>query len=372
MGRYKQPYSIYKRDTGYYYYRTYDELGRRTVAKSTGKTSQVAAVAWCEMLLRQGRLIHSGTMTFMVYAEPWWDWDRCKYVRSKVARDEHGDGLSREYVTRNRGIMKQYLVPHFGRYGLDQITRELVDDWLLSLAQRVSYKYANNIFGVLSVMLHEAVNRRLIRFNPCSAVSKLKARSKTRDLYTGEELKLIMNPQLWGGVTPGFLANILSASTGMRFGEIRALLREDYHGAYIHVRRNITNSGRIVRVKNKEERLTPVPSKVQGYIEEGGYEEGYLISKTEGRKPLPLYEGRRTLYEVLDKIGIDETTRDGRGLTFHAWRHWFNTVMRAGAVPDIKVKSVTGHKTSAMMDHYTSFRREDYADVIAVQDAMWR
>jgi len=57
-----------------------------------------------------------------------------------------------------------------------------------------------------------------------------------------------------------------------------------------------------------------------------------------------------------------------RGLTFHAWRHFFNTMMRAGGVPDAKVKAVTGHKTSAMMDHYTSFRREDYADIIMAQE----
>ena len=158
----------------------------------------------------------------------------------------------------------------------------------------------------------------------------------------------------------------------MIYGEIRALLTEDYHGAYIHVKRNMTNGGKIVRVKTKEERMAPVPSKVQGYLDEYGCAEGFLISKTFGKKQIPLSEGRESLYTVLDKIGIDAESREQRGLNFHAWRHWFNTAMRAGSVPDVKVKAVTGHKTSAMMDHYTSFRIEDFADVIQAQNKLWK
>jgi len=122
----------------------------------------------------------------------------------------------------------------------------------------------------------------------------------------------------------------------------------------------------------RKRRDIPVSPKVQGYIEEGGYAEGFMVSKTEGRKPIPLSEGRDSLYAVLVKIGIDADAREARGLSFHAWRHWFNTAMRTGAVPDVKVKAVTGHKTSAMMDHYTSFRREDFADVIKTQNKIWK
>ena len=374
MGRHKQPYSIYKRNTGYYYYRTYDKWGRRTVPKTTGKTNRDAAEAYCEMLLRQGRLVGTPTMTFAVYAEPWWIWETCPYVRAKAMRDEQGDGLSPDYVIKNRNILKKWILPHFGRLRLDQITPDLIDEWMMNLVtptgdrKEVSYKYANNIFNVLSVMLNVAVKQRLIAYNPCSSAYRLKAKTKVRELFTGAELAELIKPETWGGVTQGYLANMLSASTGMRWGEIRALMREDYHHTYIHVRWSLTNKGVRVRVKNKEERLAPVPSKMQALLDKHGCAP-YLLSKQEGARPIPLSEGNDTLKAALAVIKVNDPA--SRGLTFHAWRHFFNTMMRSGGVPDAKVRAVTGHKTSAMMDHYTSFRSEDYADIIQVQEHLF-
>lgn len=312
-------------------------------------------------------------MTFSVYAEPWWVWDSCPYVKSKAMRDEHGDGLSQDYVRKNRAVLETWIIPYFGRLHLDQVAPELIDEWLMGLVapvagKKLGYKTANNVFGVLSVMMNEAVKRRLISYNPCASVSRLRAKAKVRDLYTGAELAELLKPETWGGVTPGYLANMLGASTGMRWGEIRALRHEDYHHAYIHVRWSLTNSGVRVRVKNKEERLAPVPSKMQTLLDEYGCRP-YLLSKQNGARPIPLSDGNDTLRAALGVIGVTDPA--SRGLTFHAWRHFFNTMMRSGGVPDAKVRAVTGHKTSAMMDHYTSFRPEDYADIMKIQERLF-
>ena len=56
-----------------------------------------------------------------------------------------------------------------------------------------------------------------------------------------------------------------------------------------------------------------------------------------------------------------------RNLTFHAWRHFFNTLLRMNNIADSKVQKVTGHKTKKMMELYTHFDTKQFTEVRDVQ-----
>jgi integrase len=58
-----------------------------------------------------------------------------------------------------------------------------------------------------------------------------------------------------------------------------------------------------------------------------------------------------------------------RNVTFHSWRHFFNSYFRT-KIPDAKLQQMTGHKTQEMTDHYTHFRIEDFNDVRLLQGEM--
>ena len=57
-----------------------------------------------------------------------------------------------------------------------------------------------------------------------------------------------------------------------------------------------------------------------------------------------------------------------RNLSFHAWRHFLNTLLLTSNVGLSKVQKVTGHKTLKMTEHYTHFDTTQFKEVVAVQD----
>ena len=72
------------------------------------------------------------------------------------------------------------------------------------------------------------------------------------------------------------------------------------------------------------------------------------------------------LAAALSKIDISDEEPVQRGLTFHAHRHFFNSLMR-GKIADFKLQRLTGHRTEAMVEHYTHLDRSDMDDVLKLQ-----
>ena len=67
-------------------------------------------------------------------------------------------------------------------------------------------------------------------------------------------------------------------------------------------------------------------------------------------------------YKALDSIGIGSEQRKQRKLTFHSWRHFFNTNMRM-LIPDAQLRLLTGHQTEEMSDRYTQLSPALFANV---------
>jgi hypothetical protein len=108
-------------------------------------------------------------------------------------------------------MMEMFLVPYFGKMRLDRITDEDIDTWLVNFVARerrwavkriapdsmdnalVSKKlkpsYANVVFGVLRLMLKQAVKRHIILFNPADNVEKLTVEPKQVEILTIAEFR---------------------------------------------------------------------------------------------------------------------------------------------------------------------------------------
>ena len=91
-------------------------------------------------------------------------------------------------------------------------------------------------------------------------------------------------------------------------------------------------------------------------------------------RDVPIYYKmiRKVLYTAFESIGISTEMRKKRNVTFHSWRHWYNSNMR-GKIPEFKLRHLTGHKSEEMSDLYTHFRIEDFSDVLQIQEELfWR
>jgi integrase len=96
----------------------------------------------------------------------------------------------------------------------------------------------------------------------------------------------------------------------------------------------------------------------------------YPLSTDGGKTPVGRAVSYNRFLSALKAIGIDKKEMTRRGLTFHKWRHFFNTTLRMGNVADSKVRELTGHKTAGMTEHYTHFDPREFGDVKKIQESM--
>lgn len=54
-------------------------------------------------------------------------------------------------------------------------------------------------------------------------------------------------------------------------------------------------------------------------------------------------------------------------ISFHSWRHYFNTIMRSNNISDSKLQRMTGHKSLQMTDHYTHYGLDDLKEIGDIQ-----
>jgi integrase len=67
-------------------------------------------------------------------------------------------------------------------------------------------------------------------------------------------------------------------------------------------------------------------------------------------KPMEAEIFLRDLRTALVKTGMSKVT--AKNYTFHAWRHFFTSYMRP-RINEKLLRTQTGHKTAAMLDHYS-------------------
>jgi integrase len=130
-----------------------------------------------------------------------------------------------------------------------------------------------------------------------------------------------------------------------------------------------TRHGYTPNTKTKTSRNIPINPAVKRELDEliAVNGNGYIFSDDKGVTPVRSELIERQLNKALERIGIDDATRKKRNLTFHAWRHFFNTFLRMANIADSKVQSVTGHKTLKMTEHYTHFDTRQFTEVREVQ-----
>jgi hypothetical protein len=183
-----KPFNLYRRFTRngkfIYYVQFYDDAGKRLTAKSTGQTSKAAAEAWAYEQLKNGRIITKKNITFAQYAQDWWVWDRCLYIKSRLAR---GANISRGYADSMRTYLEKHLLPSFGATRLQKITPDMVEHWLMYLKEKprkngdpLSPTTVNHCLRTLKIMLKEAERRGYLSADPSHLIGALRKKPKEK------------------------------------------------------------------------------------------------------------------------------------------------------------------------------------------------
>ncbi len=380
-----KPYNLYKRPSKkrkyIYYVQFYDEAGNRMIARSTGQTSKSAAEAWAIEKIRRGVIISDKNITFEKYAENWWIWDKCTYVKHRLAR---GANISRGYVDSMRGYLDRHILPCFGSKKLQRISSRMIESWLMDLKDKpakdgnlLSPTTVNHCLTCLKIMFKEAVRLEYLHKSPAAGIMQLREKPKQKSILSIDEIRQLFQENninlVWDGDRRHFTINILAASTGMRMGEIQALQLQDVHNNYISINFSWDRKYGLKEPKWNSQRQIPIPSKTFAYLQElisiSPYQEpeDFIFFGADNRIPIHNKTISGALYKALKNIGITPAEREKRNITFHSWRHFYNSLMR-GKIHDAKLRRLTGHKTLEMTEHYTHFNIDDFQDVLRIQE----
>jgi integrase len=375
----KKPYSLYarpqKKGKPVYYYRTYSEDGKRTSGRSTGQITKTAADTFVADLIKKHKLQIKGEITFGRFAENWFVWDKCLYVKGRLARGT----ISHGYVDAKRSYLENHLIPTFKDVKLSKIDSVMIEKWFLGLTKEKSAKKtllsvatANHCLSTLKLILNGAEEQGYYVKSPARSIGKAKTATPERTLLTLEEYhQLFFEDALqskWNNDTFFYALNLLAATTGMRMGELQALQLHNVHEDRITIEHSWDRKYGLKSTKTNRPRLAILSSQAQSALKE-------IITKRDVSNPddlvfygkdkqTPIYykEISESLYKALEHIGIGAAQRNERYLTFHSWRHFFNTNLRM-KIPDTLLQLLTGHQTNEMSDHYTHLTNDLIANV---------
>jgi integrase len=321
--------------------------------------------------LREGKLIpNSGfTPTFAEYAQGWWEWETCAYLKKRRKRRN----LTQTYADNNKKNLVNHLVPYFGDMPLNKITRDDIEGWFDYLIEK-DYQNTtiNGYFGTLKTMMIEAAARKIIAATPTEKVEKLVNDRREIKIITPEEFKKLFVEdwkRVWDNDRISCAANKLAALTGMRASEALGLKGGFVYEGHIYLCKQYDEYG-YRDTKTKDKHNIPLPSGMINDLLElkqmNG--DGFVFSLDGGATPVC----RKTMYQdfhrALRNIGMSDDEIRERHLHLHAWRHFFNTELLKGGLTIPQAQAVTGHKSDRMTEWYCHFDPAEFAQARRVQE----
>jgi integrase len=262
------------------------------------------------------------------------------------------------------GILDCHVLPALGDFFLDKLTDRDVREWHASLVDRLAKQTANNALRVLKMVLGDGCAEFSLPRSPAERVRSFPVRHSPDDdpnLLSPEELGKVLDAFRTTEPTDYPLALTL-ALTGLRYGEASALrwsdIREDE--GLIRVVRGQWK-GHVSTTKTGVVRSVPLVPELAATLREHrarlvaqqhpGLTQGWVFSDDSGGLLRKNYL-RLPLEHVVKRVGIK------RRFTVHGFRRTFNNIARQVA-GEIVTRSITGHVTQAMTEHYSHVGREE-------------
>ncbi|MFJ2646589.1 tyrosine-type recombinase/integrase [Streptomyces sp. NPDC087420] len=271
-------------------------------------------------------------------------------------------GISASTADLYRSLLRNHLVPTFGKVAVADITAAMVRAWRVArLGSGVGPSTVAKAYALLRAILMTAVEDRLIRRNPCRIKGASSAHTPERPTATVQEVYAVA-----AAIQPRYRALVLLAAfSGLRWGELVGLRRRDLDlaGGTLRVRRNVAelHSGKRLIKEPKSaagKRTVAVPAVIAGdlsthlaiYSEHGA--DGQVFIGAKGATP------RRNHFNRLWRKACEEAGI--KGLHFHDLRHTGNTLAAATGASTRELMTRMGHSTAraALVYQHATAERE--------------
>jgi integrase len=347
----KNEYGLYRRKGKKVWYFWYYQ-GHKRITKSTGKTLKHEAKKYVEDFLK---VSDKSRVTFKDFTKDFFT-DSCRWVKKQRA---YNRSMSDRMLEQKRRILKKHLIPTFGDLFLHEIKKKHIEDYLINLERAGQTK--NHILFTLRQILRQAEDEGIIELSPAERVQSFSVHHKPKGVFTIDELKKLFPDdeqellRIWWDMKHVALFLILGC-TGIRSGEIRALMWQDYlkdeMALFIQHAIKDDRATIIGETKTGDKRIVLLSEKACRYLDKWNdlslyaLQEDIIFYSEKRDKAFNRWSLTDSLYKAFKKTGIQKRDR-----TVHSFRHTFNTIFR-NMMPDDLLRLLTGHKTERMTAHY--------------------
>jgi integrase len=335
------------------------DLLMREALREIKTTSEADFV--CRELKRLGLLktyvipMSKQDVDFVDFLYGFWDYDTSPYVKERLRKNH---GIHRNYTTGQRCIAERYWEPFFRGRFLGDITRQDIENFMDDLAGRAfSANWKNRILKTGTIALRWAFAKEIIEKDIASGITWFAGKAAERHILSPEIARAIFCVE-WLDERSR-IANLLAAVTGLRAGEIQGLRVQDLGKDCLYVRHSWNDRDRLKTTKNNEARMVEVPFpallhelvKLAERNPHGTSMDSFVFwSRRSPSRPIANTRFVKGLRNALVKAGMDKDSV--KIYVFHGWRHFFTAYMR-DRLNEKLLQSQTGHKSLAMLGHYS-------------------
>ena len=269
-------------------------------------------------------------------------------------------------------VLKCHLIPVFGEKYMDQIPHIAIAEWRTSMAGKVhagefSPHTANSWLAALRIIWKAATRRFDLPRNPMDGIENFDTR--LTHTYAEEEPNSLLAEEVQPFLTkmrelrPEFFAMVaLGFATGWRPSTLRPLRRQGSNAdvlwdqGVILVRRSHTEFKEVMEsTKTKRSQRVSVPEEIIEILKwhadrlpTGKMRDSELLFPDENGE----FQDRGCLREPFE--AVCKALKLKKHITPKAMRRTFQDLARAADVKDIVTRSISGHATEAMQQHYST------------------
>jgi integrase len=356
--RYAKPYRLIKRTTkknGTVWY--YLLRGERT-KHTTGERRKDRAVAYVERILGAP----SGHRTSLE------DFAKGFFLPgSDFMQRQRGKGrrFGDHHARQRQGHLENWIIPDLGRWLLADLTPVVIERWLAGIPR--ANQTRNHLLNTLRIVLRDARRSGLVQHNAAEEVEPMGRTYRHRDALTLAELQALFPRSrdelvaVWGAAHWA-VAYLLMATTGMRVGEVCALLWEHVRWQIpaVLIVQAVKADGTIGAPKSGRPRAALLPARAVDALtwwraETSWPEDGqYVIPDRHGDHARPrVAEAAWRPAAERAKIEVGD-----RYLGAHALRHTYETRLR-GLLPEEILRYMLGHQSADMSERYDQASPEE-------------
>lgn len=355
--RYRLNYTLYKRGK-YWYYRTYDQNGKRTCGKSTGQTVKTKAILMCDEMLKTNSLVSQKSVLFETYATGFFDKGSNWYTDKCLDSVDGSMPITNNRLRGLRAALNCHLLPFWGKYKLEAITLYTVKQFRSKkIEDGCAVGSVDIMLACFKIIVDYAIAEGLIKESPLKGLKSVKGvQKKNKESFTYEDVLAVCvamqnkEKQLWFFIT--------AICTGMRLSEIMAIRRDSIFDGYILCADQLSRENLLVPTKTKKTRYVPIPHTLQTKLEGCVSSTGFCFKRSDG--------------ELAQRTVTAFAKSNNRKVTFHSTRHFFNTYMLAKNVSSVKVAAVMGHTISdiGMQEIYTNWEPTHFPEIVKEQEIL--